>query len=627
MSGALVRFTKFEIRNFKGIKETILSFPESPTSVTTLVGLNESGKTTILEALDEFSLCLNSDSLKQMIPKDKANSKNAIIPKSRLGNFSDKISIKGHLSLSKMEVKEVEAYINEKHDGVFRLVTLSDGTCEFTISRELTFENSEHIATNNMWTKVVRYKKSNKHKKYELIENTGLQKDAWSDFTVYVKDKFLPSIIYYPIFYFDFPERIYLSKAPDESRQQKFYRGILQQILSAHPEKYDLKKHVVDRIVVDGKLNPKLQTDQYLPQMIQKVMTAMETVVTSLVFESWNQIFGNSLKNRDMKILYSYEQKENKCYPYIRFEILQDGDLYPIADRSLGFRWFFCFLLFTVFKENSPAGTVFLIDEPASSLHATAQAKLLEKFRLICGEQNSILYTTHSHHMINPNWLESCYIVSNEAIDHANLTAFSVKPTEIIAHKVKSFLAQSQDRPTYYQPILEKLQYKKSGIELGASATLLEGKTDFYVLSYFRDVYFKEKYGDLNFVPGTGCGSLSTLISLHSGWGVDFLVFLDNDNDGKDSRAVYKADHFLSENKFIGYDNIFPEENYTEIESLFTQNDIIMIKDGQGKKLKKSIPFFFPLLHFKKSKAEFEEKTINNFEKVLSFIETRINSI
>jgi len=50
-----MQFDYFRIRNFKGIRELSIHFDHSPSSpVITLVGLNESGKTTILEALSFF---------------------------------------------------------------------------------------------------------------------------------------------------------------------------------------------------------------------------------------------------------------------------------------------------------------------------------------------------------------------------------------------------------------------------------------------------------------------------------------------------------------------------------------------------------------------------------------------
>jgi predicted ATP-dependent endonuclease of OLD family len=60
-----MKHTFFEIRNFKGIKRIRLEFDKKPSgNVYTLVGLNESGKTTILEAMHFFeSKTLKVDAL------------------------------------------------------------------------------------------------------------------------------------------------------------------------------------------------------------------------------------------------------------------------------------------------------------------------------------------------------------------------------------------------------------------------------------------------------------------------------------------------------------------------------------------------------------------------------------
>ncbi len=49
-----MRFRSFKIKNFKGIKEATLNLGTGEASIHTLVGLNESGKTTILEAINMF---------------------------------------------------------------------------------------------------------------------------------------------------------------------------------------------------------------------------------------------------------------------------------------------------------------------------------------------------------------------------------------------------------------------------------------------------------------------------------------------------------------------------------------------------------------------------------------------
>lgn len=50
-----MKILKFNIKNFKGIKSTSLDLEaDPPGNVVTLIGLNESGKTTVLEALSNF---------------------------------------------------------------------------------------------------------------------------------------------------------------------------------------------------------------------------------------------------------------------------------------------------------------------------------------------------------------------------------------------------------------------------------------------------------------------------------------------------------------------------------------------------------------------------------------------
>ena len=46
----------FEIENFKGVKYAKIEIPKAAGAVTTLIGLNESGKTTILEAISHFGV-------------------------------------------------------------------------------------------------------------------------------------------------------------------------------------------------------------------------------------------------------------------------------------------------------------------------------------------------------------------------------------------------------------------------------------------------------------------------------------------------------------------------------------------------------------------------------------------
>jgi len=88
-----MKHSYFEIKNFKGINHIrfdMLSMPKS--NVYTLVGLNESGKTTILDAIN--SARLNTERLDPLaLPGHAIIDPHDLIPKSKKSNFNGSITI------------------------------------------------------------------------------------------------------------------------------------------------------------------------------------------------------------------------------------------------------------------------------------------------------------------------------------------------------------------------------------------------------------------------------------------------------------------------------------------------------------------------------------------------------
>ena len=143
-------------------------------------------------------------------------------------------------------------------------------------------------------------------------------------------------------------------------------------------------------------------------------------------------------------------------------------------DRSLGFRWFFAFMLFTQFRVARDAGVplLFLFDEPASNLHAAAQQKLIESFPEIAKGEHSLAYTTHSHYMIEPKWLEQTFIVTNRAdapqecpiLDAVSLDDESL---DIEAAPYRTFVNEHPKQTSYFQPIIDRLEVVPSRFDIG----------------------------------------------------------------------------------------------------------------------------------------------------------------
>ena len=131
---------------------------------------------------------------------------------------------------------------------------------------------------------------------------------------------------------------------------------------------------------------------------------------------------------------------------------------------------------------------MFLFDEPAANLHAAAEQKLIDSFPEIAQNDHVLSYTTHSHYMIEPKWLEQTFIVTNRAdaplgslVDEISLDDESL---DIKVETYRSFVNSQPQKTSYFQPILDRLDVVPSRFDLKRKSIILEGKSDYYILRY-----------------------------------------------------------------------------------------------------------------------------------------------
>ncbi len=272
--------------------------------------------------------------------------------------------------------------------------------------------------------------------------------------------KTLPTICYFPTFLFNFPDRIYLSNTPagKDTQVNAYFVQIVQDILDSLGDDFTIQKHILDRVERTAKpdyvwnLFGFLKTDE--KQQIDHVMLKIAEQVTNVVFKRWNEVFGVKIQNNTIDVDWNIEVDPNggeKRAVYLKFWIRDGTSKFEISERSLGFRWFFCFLLFTQFRvSRRDSSAVFLFDEPASNLHSRAQEQLLTSFPHISKGDNMIMYSTHSHYMIDPRWLEGSFIVFNDAIDYDDNPAAEPNPkireTAIHVQKYRDYVGQNQPK-------------------------------------------------------------------------------------------------------------------------------------------------------------------------------------
>jgi predicted ATP-dependent endonuclease of OLD family len=551
-----MKYSEFRFENFKGIGELSLKLTGP---VTTLVGLNESGKTTILEAI--FCFTYGAENLDALDPSMASlREPERWIPIASRGNFNDTIKIVAVISLDEQDTQKLKTAMRRDLS-----LTITKIPTQIEITESYVFENSRPVPD-----------KSKKTWNLHVEGTTGLQKvprglsgDNWRAVVNYLKDN-LPSIWYFPNFLFELPDRFLLEEDPTaapsaDTDKSLFYRQMFDAILGSMGTGANLDTHILNRV------KSETRADQ---RNLKSLLLQMSREVTKTVFEGWNRIFGRALARQEVEIDADVDENGKA---FLDLKIKGPDGYYDLSERSLGFRWFFMFLLMTSYRglsERKP-GVVFLLDEPASNLHSSAQAELLKSFEQLA-QTCHIVYTTHSHHMINLKWLDSAYVIKNEAVGEFSfeeyLTTHAAAHTAISATPYRTFVAENPSHTSYFQPVLDLLEYRPSNLEPIPNVVLVEGKSDFYLFRYFTDILSARPA--LHLVPGGGAGSLDTLIGLHIGWGKAFLILLDGDSEGQVQRARYE-DKFgsLAADRIFLLGDVCADPTVREAEDLLNPTD------------------------------------------------------
>lgn len=605
-----MEFRHFEIENFRGINKVRLNLTSSPKSrVFALVGLNESGKTTILEAINHFTFKVESLAPLEL-PGYAIKDPHTLIPIAKRANFNGSVIIKVGLTFSDEDWSKLKSQV-QKEMGF----KLTKKIRDFEVSQKIVFKNSKHDVAASTNTFDLSFHGESKEGKKSYLHG-----EEWKKVAAFI-NPMMPSILFFPNFLFEFPDRIYLEDIGVEDEKHAFYRLVLQDILDSLNNRLILKTHILDR-AKSGDTQDK--------KALEGLLLEMGRNVSGTVFDAWNKILG---RRTTFKRIIIDCDKDEAGNVYLQFKLEDTDGFYLINERSLGFRWFFVFLLLTQyrgFRKQSTGNVLFLFDEPASNLHPSAQAQLLESFRRL-GQSCRIIYTTHSHHLINPEWLESTFVVKNEGLHltDQDTETYSAKKTSIVATRYREFVVTYPDQSDYYRPILDVLDYAPSKLENVPDVVMVEGKNDFYTLQFMQTVVLNQT-PRINLLPGTSSGSLDSLIRLYSAWGKQFLVLLDADQEGARQKERYeKLFETLVQGRIFTLKEIDPTWTSHEMETLFSDSEKLAIQTtaypGETQ---------FNKTHFNRAVQEhlltrkvvsISTETRAKFQKILSFVVTKFS--
>lgn len=595
-----MKFTYFKFRNFKGIESQTLDLSKNIDSrVFTLVGLNESGKTTVLEAINYFAYKPETLTALQLDNYDVEDIHN-LIPINKRDNFNDSIDIETGIELEEDDITAIK--------NAFKLnnINLTKYSTKVSYTQKYYFENS-----------IYKKEKTKYNWEYDFTGTVGkgkiesrLKNEQALKANEVIKKR-MPSILYFPNFLFEFPERIYLDETITDLKH-KFYQKIIQDVLDSLNNNTNIKEHLISRII---------STDEKDKRNLNSLIGKMQKQLTEVIFNKWNQIFNKELTKTEIVL----EKGTDDFGTYLEFNIKDDVDTYRIIERSLGFRWFFVYILLTQFRSfrKTNNNVFFLFDEPASNLHPSAQMELLKSFEML----PKVIYTTHSHYLINPKWLENTFVIQNQAIDYNDEVKYNSKNTNIKIHKYRNFAVNYPNQTTYFQPILEVLDYRPTNLELVPKVILTEGKNDFYTYNFIQKILYNNE--DIRLMPGTSSSNLETLISLYLGWGRKFIILLDADKEGEKQKKRYCEIFGETLNELIfTYSDIEQSWGNYQTENLFEEHDRMLIQNkyypNESSYSKKTFNRCIQEMYMNNETIELSDNTAENFRKMFEFFISKL---
>lgn len=218
----------------------------------------------------------------------------------------------------------------------------------------------------------------------------------------------------------------------------------------------------------------------------------------------------------------------------INFWIVENNKLYYPSQRSKGQQWYLSFYVKIVARLQEDKPNVILIDEPGLYLHAKAQKDLLQVLMEHTND-NPVVFSTHSPYLITEDNLENIRLIE--------------KPIDGTGTKIlgKIHAHPTADKETL-TPILTAI-----GLGINDSITnlnqkdnvVVEGPEDVFYLRAFKELEKKDL--KTNFMNGGGAPNMGIVGAVLEGWGADVYYLYDNDQGKKDGIKNLKAWKVLPE--------------------------------------------------------------------------------
>lgn len=295
-------------------------------------------------------------------------------------------------------------------------------------------------------------------------------------------------------------------------------------------------------------------------------LEATSNSITDEMFEYWST-------NQNLEIRFDIEHApSNVRYLNIRIYNSKHRVTLPLKNRSKGFLWFFSFLVwFSKIQGDKNSKYILLLDEPGLSLHASAQNDLLRFIDEKLAPDYQVIYTTHSPFMIDSlklNEVRTVYDTQNPKVG-----------------SVVSDAVEEKDSDTLF-PLQAALGYTiAQNLYVSPNNLLVEGISDLVYLNHFSAI-LKEagKEGlkeDVTIVPVGGADKIATFISLMRGNELSTVCLLDTFTDQSAQARLKRMveQKIIADKKILFYHTVIGQ-SFADIEDLFSKEEYLTLYNG-----------------------------------------------
>ena len=215
------------------------------------------------------------------------------------------------------------------------------------------------------------------------------------------------------------------------------------------------------------------------------------------------------------------------------FKIWVSDDKRPeeieLERRSTGLQWFLSFyLVFLVESQEAHKGAILLLDEAGLSLHPLAQRDLIAFFDNLA-TTNQIIYTTHSP-----------FLVDTSNIDRAKVVYSDQDGLTVVSSNLRASDDKLNEKSIY--AVHAALGLSVSDILLqGCQPIIVEGPSDQNYLNAIKLYLIRnQKFSpnmEIVFIPSGGVRGVPGVVSIVSGKNGELpIVILDSDQSGKEAK-------------------------------------------------------------------------------------------